>query len=68
MDQKTPPIRVLAEAIASDLFTSGGGQRAERLALIDAEKRDLGGWGLEPATDRIERMIRRWLILGETNG
>jgi hypothetical protein len=38
-------IKNLATEIAADLFTNGGGERADRLVLIAKDRRDLGGWG-----------------------
>lgn len=36
----------LAKKIATNLFTNGAGQKAERLLLwCDTDKSDLGGWG-----------------------
>ena len=47
----------LAGKIASDLITSGSGTRAERLVLMDASGRDLGGWAFGPLCDVIRRRL-----------
>jgi len=52
------PARELAEAIVRDLFVNGAGQQAARLVLFDHHGRDLGGWGREPARDRIETALQ----------
>ncbi len=58
-------IRKLAEAIASDLFTPGGGtRRATRLVLMDEtdtsslKPRNLGGWSEKAMADRIEKLLK----------
>lgn len=52
---------MLAREIARDLFTSGRGDRAERLSLIvDGEpERDVGGWSERSVVDRIETALLR---------
>lgn len=44
----------LADEIASALFVNGNGDQAERLRLVSAAGRDLGGWSLIGAIRRIE--------------
>lgn len=51
-------MKALAERIARDLFTNGQGEHAERLVLIDANGRDLGGWCEQAVVDRIEGALR----------
>jgi len=43
----------LSRHIAKDLFTAGPGEHAERLKLINAQGRDLGGWSEQAARDCI---------------
>jgi hypothetical protein len=43
----------LAERIVDDLFVTGHGAKADRLVLMTADGRNLGGWGRKPAMDRI---------------
>lgn len=51
-------IRQQAEAIATDLMTSGNGELCERLLLwSDSKKTDAGGWSLLPLADRIEKWM-----------
>ena len=47
----------LAERIAAELFTTGGGETADRLDLVSDRLGQLGGWSLAGATDRIRRML-----------
>jgi hypothetical protein len=47
----------LAQQIAALLFTTGNGQKAKRLVLIDEDGRDLGGWGERPVADLIEDVL-----------
>jgi hypothetical protein len=47
----------IAEAIVNDLFTSGSGLRADRLALMKQGDRDLGGWAFKPLVDRIAKHL-----------
>jgi len=49
--------RQLAERIVRDLFTTGLGERATRLVLIDVNDRNLGGWSERAMTDRIARAL-----------
>ncbi len=56
-------IRKLAEEIASDLFTPGGGtRRATRLVLMDEQPlrppHNLGGWSEKAMADRIEKLLK----------
>lgn len=47
MPELVPTILLTAEqieAILDYLFTNGMGQKADRLVLVDANGRDLGGW------------------------
>lgn len=57
--RKRDEIRSLAQLIADDLLTMNGGRKAQRVALIDEEGRDMGGWGPEPFTATIESRLRR---------
>lgn len=51
-------LRALAHDIASDLFTYGVNEPADRLVQMTAPpERPLGGWGLKPATDRIYKHL-----------
>lgn len=50
-------IRALAESIAARLFTNGNNDRADRLVLELAGKRDGGGWCERAAVDQIERIL-----------
>jgi hypothetical protein len=45
-------IKRRAEKLARELFTNSNKQVADRLVLT-ADGRDLGGWGIEPVTNRI---------------
>ena len=47
----------LADKIAADLFLTGDGQTADRLALVSDRLGHLGGWSLAGATDRIRRIL-----------
>ncbi len=47
----------LAERIAADLFVTGSGQTADRLALVSERLGDLGGWSLEGAIGQIRRTL-----------
>lgn len=52
-----PRERVLAEKIAADLMTSGGGARADRLVLLresGAYRGEIGGWVLAALISRIK--------------
>lgn len=49
--------RQIAEDLATRLLTNGAGQRAERLALLDSQANDLGGWGFKPLAHQIELAI-----------
>lgn len=50
--------RVLAHAIAEQLFTNGVQERAERLVLEGQDKRDLGGWCFRAVVDVIVEQLR----------
>jgi len=50
--------RALARRIATDLFTNGLGQFADRLVLELPGKVDGGGWNFTSAIDRIERALK----------
>jgi hypothetical protein len=54
MEMKT---KERAMQIAERLFTNGAGEKAYRLVLMTHDGRDLGGWGVGPAADVIERAI-----------
>lgn len=58
----------LATRIAKDLFTNGMKERADRLALMSKDGRDLGGWGLEPMRDRIANALEQQAERGTENG
>lgn len=47
-------LREVAEHIAQALFTNGFGQCAQRIALKDAQERDLGGYCFKAAVAVIE--------------
>lgn len=53
---------VVAAAVES-LFVSGVGKRASRLALLDDDNRDLGGWGLEPASQHVLKLLTKTMEL-----
>lgn len=55
---KDEQIKQLAAEIAALLFTTGAGRKAQRLVLVDENKRDLGGWGEKPIADLIEAKLR----------
>ena len=59
MRKRDPAQLALARRIAEDLFTNGSCERAQRLVLtIDKPvERNLGGWGFEPAVDRIYNIL-----------
>jgi hypothetical protein len=51
-------LRVLAREIADDLFTYGVNEPAARLVqMTEPPERQLGGWGIGPATDRIYKHL-----------
>lgn len=45
--------RKIATAIADNLFVNGNGTHAERLMLVGADGRDLGGWCKQAVVDVI---------------
>lgn len=53
--------RQTAESIADELFVTGQGEKADRLALMQSNgqypERYLGGWSKKAATDVIERVL-----------
>lgn len=57
--QRDPKLRALAERIARDLFTNGGGERAQRFVLELPDGRNGGGWIEAAAADRIEDALAR---------
>ena len=54
-------IKVLAQAIADELFVNGEGKHATRLVLtVDRPlKFDLGGWSKSAVVDVITRVLQR---------
>ena len=52
-------VSVDVDALVADLFTNGLGEEAERLVLVDARNRDLGGWCRTAVTDRIRAAVAR---------
>lgn len=46
-----------AQRIADRLFVNGAGERAARLVLVDAQRRDLGGWSFAAVVDQIEQVL-----------
>lgn len=68
---KTPKkdaIRTLAEQIATDLFTNGANEKADRLVLMHEPNgtaspgRNLGGLCFSAAVGRIEKILRAELV------
>ena len=57
-------IKKTAEAIADDLFKSGFGSKAYKLALVTAEGRDLGGWCKRAVVDRIMKKLEEMPVRG----
>lgn len=51
--------RPLAEQIASDLFTNGEGNRAERLVMLSKDGHDLGGWCYASVVERVCEALTR---------
>lgn len=50
-------VRALVYRIATALFTAGNGERADRLVLVDASNKDLGGWCEASAKNQIQIAI-----------
>jgi hypothetical protein len=59
-----------ARALCADLFTTGGGVKADRLVLwgdvnsMSQGGRDLGGWGRRPFTDKLDAFARAQRLAG----
>jgi len=60
-------LRELAMEIAKDLFTVGGVGQGDHLCIY-RDGRNLGGWALQPAADRIALHLERALRSDESNG
>ena len=50
--------RKLAQDIASELFRNGYGEKAVRLAMLDKEGNDLGGWCKEAVVNQIVDLLK----------
>lgn len=53
----TKPTNAVASAIATDLFTAGNHEVAERIVLQDSNERDLGGWCYQAVVDVIAKHL-----------
>lgn len=51
----------IAMEIATDLFTNGGGEKADRLVMIQHSETDIGGWSQRAVEDRVADILRRHL-------
>src|SRR5882672_578303 len=51
-----------AHIAAQNLFTNGAGEKAVRLTLLDADGREIGGWGFDPAVKLIEDVITAFAL------
>jgi hypothetical protein len=49
----------IAEDLVRQLFTNGQGNQAARLMLVDADGRELAGWGPGPVRDRVLEALRK---------
>lgn len=49
--------REVARRITLDLFTNGQGDKAERLVMLDADGKDLGGWSPLGMASRIAGIL-----------
>ena len=56
----------VARQIAREIFTAGNGKRACRVALIDKDGRDLGGWAEKPVRDLVERRLRKFTLFNNS--
>jgi proteasome assembly chaperone (PAC2) family protein len=54
-------LKRVAELIANDLFVNGNNEEAERLVLMSADKRDIGGWGKRAVVSRILDILKEEL-------
>jgi len=55
--QKTIDVDEFVKTFVEDIFTTGDGQKAERLEMINNQGRDLGGWGKDPFIQRIHKAL-----------
>lgn len=60
MKKKLKAARVIAESIATDLFTTGFGDEASRLVLLNSDGNDIGGWCKSAVVDRIVVILAAW--------
>jgi len=51
-----------AKQATESLFTNSAGERAQRLALIGPDGRDLGGWDFDSVAGAIERQIEEAIV------
>ena len=58
MTQKTIDVEEFVKTFVEDIFTTGDGQKAERIELINSQGRGVGGWGKEPFIGRIHKALR----------
>ena len=50
--------RKLAKTIAEELFRNGYGEKANRLAMLDPQGNDLGGWSKEGVVNQIVDLLK----------
>lgn len=48
----------IANAAVDEIFMAGDGTKIDRIALVDRDDKDHGGWGKNPARDVILKHIR----------
>ena len=51
-----------AKQATESLFTNGAGEKAQRLALIGPDGRDMGGWDFDSVAGVIERQIEEAIV------
>lgn len=52
-------LRQAAKELLDQLFVNGFGQEAERLVLMSADGKDLGGWCKQAVLDTVESVFQR---------
>lgn len=57
--------RALAIAIADYLFVNAIGEQADRLVLVNAAGKDLGGWGKSALISSVIRILEDGLMIGK---
>lgn len=57
--QEEPEIPAEIKNVVDELFRNGCGDEAQRLVLMTADGRNLGGWCREAVTDRLVKHLRK---------